>query len=84
MSRPANGNQHGPAIDHEAIPLAEQIAELDRTLALRRSAFPALVRRGEMGREVANRRIRALAEAKGTLERLVLQAGLPEKGARSA
>ena len=50
------------------IPLAEQIAEAQRELALRKKCYPQWVKRGRLSREDADRQLLAMSEIVRTLQ----------------
>jgi hypothetical protein len=52
------------------ITLAEQIAEAQRELALRRACYPKWIKNGTLRPEDANRQLLAMSEIVRTLERL--------------
>jgi hypothetical protein len=55
------------------VTLAEQIAEAQRELALRRRAYPGFIKRGTLSMEDANRQLLAMAEIVKTLQRLEVE-----------
>jgi hypothetical protein len=55
------------------ITLAEQIAEAQRELALRRHLYPGWIKAGRLSREDANRQLLAMSEIVRTLERLEVE-----------
>lgn len=53
----------------EPIPIEEQIAEVEREIAMRRRVYPGWVRAGRMDADTADRRIAAMQAVLDTLRR---------------
>ena len=55
-------------MSNTTIPLAEQIAEVKREIAMRKRVYPKWVATGRMTQEQADKQIAAMEAALGTLE----------------